>query len=479
MNNATPLYEALQQYVKQSKNALHMPGHKQGKAVPTIYKNDIFEMDLTELPELDNLHVPEGPILKAQQMAAKAFGARESFFLVNGASCGLQAMITATCMPGDEIIIDRNCHAAVFSALILTGVIPRYIYPAYNKELGVIGGICPNDIKQALQQYPKAKAVLITCPTYHGICSDIKQIAQIVHQHQKVLLVDEAHGAHFCFHSKLPISAMEAGADMCVQGAHKTLPALTQSALLHINHTQSVNVERIKSALKLFQTTSPSFILMTYLDIARHIMEQQGQQKLERVICTANNIRDDLNQKDYIYCIDRKVIGKDNIYDVDATRFTVHFHNGTRTGYEVAKILNQKFNIQVEMADIYNIVCILSVGDYKKDLKDLCRAIKQLKSNIGGVQKRISAVPPKSLYAVSTREAYFADTHQIPLKQAEGSISATVVSCYPPCIPILCPGELITREIIAYIYKMHACSAKITGLKENFSIRVIRHNQGT
>ncbi len=474
MNISTPLYEALQQYIKQPKNALHMPGHKQGNAIPAMYKKDIFKMDLTELPGLDNLHVPEGPILKAQQMAAQAFGARDSFFLVNGASCGIQAMIAAVCMPGDEIIVDRNCHAAVFSALILTGAVPRYIYPIYNEALGLIGGICPNDIKKALAQYPKAKAVLITCPTYHGICSDLKKIAQIVHEYDKVLLVDEAHGAHFCFNEKLPISAMAAGADMCVQGAHKTLPALTQSALLHINHTSRIDIDRVKSALKLFQTTSPSFVLMAYLDVARHVMQENGEQRLEKIISVANHIREYLNQHEDIYCINRRIIGKQGIYDVDATRFTINFNNASLTGYEVANILNQKYNIQVEMADIYNIVCILSVGDFKKDLQDVCGAVMQIKDSIKTKHKKIKGIPPKDVHAVPTREAYFSDTQQIPLKHAVGRISASVVSCYPPCIPILCPGEMITSEMITYIYDMDVYGAKITGLRENFSICVIK-----
>ncbi|MGE4282571.1 MAG: aminotransferase class I/II-fold pyridoxal phosphate-dependent enzyme, partial [Clostridia bacterium] len=249
MNYNTPLYDALKAYSKKNMIPFHMPGHKLGAGFPEQFRDSFLDIDLTELPDTDDLHAPEGPIEEAQKLAAEAFGARQTFFLVNGSTCGIQTMIAGVCNPGDILIVDRNCHLSVIHSLILCGVIPQYIYPEYISDLDFIGGINPHEVEEALKKHPDAKGVFITCPTYHGICSDIKTIADIVHRYDKMLLVDEAHGAHFCFHPSLPQGALHAGADICVQSAHKTLPALTQSALLHVN-SFNIDLQRIKRCLK-------------------------------------------------------------------------------------------------------------------------------------------------------------------------------------------------------------------------------------
>lgn len=471
MRYDTPLYETLQQYIRKKKIPLHMPGHKQGRMMPRQYKEDIFQMDLTEVPGLDHLHNPIGCIKEAQKLAAIAFGAEHSFFLINGATCGIQAMIASVCNPGDELIVDRNCHGSVISALILTGAIPRYIYPEWNTELGIVGGINPHRMEEVILKYPKAKGVILTSPTYHGICSDLETIAQIVHRHDKVLLVDEAHGAHFCFHEKLPQSAMAAGADLCVHGAHKTLPALTQSALLHVKSNR-IEEHRLINCLKLFQSSSPSYVLMAYLDVARNLMQKEGRAHIDSVLSMAEDIRKQINEIGSVCCVGKETIGRYSIHDIDLTRLTVHFGKTTWTGYEAADILSQRYDIQVEMADIYNIVCILSAADSGWDSNVLPRAIQGL--NIRAVERE-NAINylRQGQYAVSPREAFFSESEIVPLKKAQDRICADIVTCFPPGIPVLCPGEVITRDILEYVVTVRAYGGTVTGISNDSHVRVI------
>ena len=473
MNYHAPLYHALTQYTKMNKTPLHMPGHKQGRGIPEILKGNLFQIDLTELDGTDNLHAPEGPILEAQYLAAKAYGAERSFFLVNGSTCGIQTMIASVCNPGDQLIIDRNSHSSVVSALILCDVTPIYIYPEYVGRLGITGGLNPAVIEDLLKENPKAKGVLITSPTYYGLCSNIKEIAYIVHKYEKIFMVDEAHGAHFNFHKGLPMTAMEAGADLCVQSAHKTLPALTQSSLLHVRSNR-VDLSRLKNCLRFFQSSSPSFILMAYLDIARSIMEYHGHEILDNLIIWANQLRQQMNQLKGIYCYDKSLIGTHCIYDIDLTRIVINFSEFGITGYEVAQILNHEYNIQMEMADFKNIVGILSPGTEEKELQKLGAAIQKILC--GGIKNKlppIDAVYPIPEIAMSPREAFYSSYRLIDMQEAVGKVSAATVVCYPPCIPILYPGEIISHQIVEYILKVQGLGGKVMGIEEYDKMKIV------
>ncbi len=447
-----PLYKALRRYVQRKRVCFHMPGHKRGNGIPKRFKKDILSMDLTELNDTDNLHKPEGPILKAQHLAAKAFGAEKSFFLVNGATCGIEAMITAVCDPGDILIIDRNCHGSVISALILTGVIPKYIYPEYIEELGICGGIHLKELERMLVDNPKAKGVLITSPNYYGLCSDIKAIAELVHLHNKLLLVDEAHGTHFYFSSRLPQGALASGADLCVHGAHKTLPALTQSGFLHVK-SERVDIRRLENSLKLFQTSSPSFLLLAYLDISRGIMQRVGETKFNKILRLTDTIRDKINGCKGLYCFGTDLKGKHGVCDIDLTRLVVNFKNAGITGYAASEMLRNDYNIEVEMSDISNIICIITVSDDENSLKKLSKALIKLNERINKIKGFTNPYKKafKPIYSISPREAFFSKTNLQELDNSVGKVCAETVTVFPPGVPILCPGEVISQEIVEYI----------------------------
>jgi len=278
-----PIYSALKDYADENNIPFHMPGHKMGIGFPKNFAKNLPKFDITELPNMDNLHFPDGIIKEAQLLAAHAFNANKTFFLVNGATCGVHAAIMTTCEHGSKIIIGRDCHRSAIEGTILANAIPVYVNTEVDNFFGISTGVEPETLKTALEDNPDASAVFVTRPNYYGICSDIEKIVDITHSFGKILIVDEAHGAHFKFNKKLPISALDAGADICVQSAHKTLPALTQGAYLHIK-SDSVDIEKLEFYLRLLETTSPSYIIMASLDMARALMEYSGKQLLDNII---------------------------------------------------------------------------------------------------------------------------------------------------------------------------------------------------
>ncbi|MFN5893855.1 MAG: aminotransferase class I/II-fold pyridoxal phosphate-dependent enzyme, partial [Dolichospermum sp.] len=283
--NQTPLIEALKACTTRSHAPFYTPGHKRGQGISPIFSDllgkDVFRADLTELTELDNLFTPQSVILAAQELAAEAFGAEKTWFLVNGSTCGIAAAILATCRMGEKIILPRNVHSSVISGLILSGAIPIFINPEYDEYLDITYSIRPELVKAALIKHPDTKAVLIVYPTYNGVCGDIKAISHLTNQYNIPLIVDEAHGAHFHFHPQLPTSALTAGADLTIQSIHKTLGAMTQASMLHIQGNR-IDIDRINKALQLVQSTSPSFILLASLDAARHQMAIHGKKLMSQ-----------------------------------------------------------------------------------------------------------------------------------------------------------------------------------------------------
>ena len=292
--NQTPLLDAIISNAKRPHAPFYTPGHKQGKGISSKLANyfgkAVFRADLTELTELDCLFAADGVIQQAQQLAAEAFGSSQTWFLVNGSTCGIEAAILATCHDGDKIILPRNVHSSVISGLILAGAIPIFINPEYDATLDIAHSITIQNLEKALQKHPDAKAVMMVYPTYYGVCGDIKAIAKLTHEYNIPLLVDEAHGAHFAFHPELPISALNAGADLTVQSIHKTLGAMTQASMLHIQGNR-ININRINKALQLTQSTSPSYILLASLDAARQQIALHGKELLTQTLQLAEKAR--------------------------------------------------------------------------------------------------------------------------------------------------------------------------------------------
>ncbi len=480
----TPLFDAVVNYAKEKKVSFHTPGHKHGDGIAKRFREfvgaRIFDIDLTLLEEVDSLHDPQGVIREAQELAAETYGADATFFLVNGTSVGNHAMILAACEPGDKILIPRNAHQSVFAGIILSGAVPVYVQPVLDRDLHVVANVATETVAKALDEHPDLKAVLITSPTYHGITADLPAIARLVRSRGKLLLVDEAHGPHFRFHPDLPISAMEAGADICVQSMHKILGAMTQASLLHVKG-RSISRSRVRKMLQLLQTTSPSYILMSSLDVARMQMATEGHDQLTRVIQAAEDARARIRQIPGLSCFGREAAGRSGVQDVDVTKVTVGTSAIGVFGTEVADVLNHEYGIQIEYADTHGFLAIVSIGNTKHDLDMLVSALKLIVQQQG----QASLVPHK-FYDVPTfstevpmtpRDAAFAKSEQVPFGESVGRICAEIVSPYPPGIPLLVPGERISRETYQYMSDLAQLGARINGQDDAKlkTIKVVHH----
>ncbi|MGE5632150.1 MAG: aminotransferase class I/II-fold pyridoxal phosphate-dependent enzyme [Caulobacteraceae bacterium] len=467
-----PILKSLVQYRDEGAVPFHMPGHKKGniykKAGIDILERSILSMDTTEVPGIDNLHCSEGAVKEAQEMAAKAFGAEHTFFLVNGTTSGIYSMILAAANPGDKIIIPRNCHRSVYGAVILGRLKPVYINPETDEKLGIAAGINLQSLEYILEKHNDAKAVVITNPTYYGICSDVKKIAELVHKKGMLLLVDEAHGSHFRFNKKLPVSALEAGADMAAQSIHKTLASMTQSSMLQVR-SDKVDLEKLKFFLQLTQTASPSHILLASLDIARYIMEEEGEELLDKAIEWSNWARSEINIATDLYCLDRDRIGSCGIYDIDPTRITVNFRDISASGKEADHILRNRFKIQVEMSDLYNIIAITTIGDESKDYEKFVNALKRINAeaqHFEPAKADITFSREIPELALLPWEAAYREKEAVSAESSIGRICGEMIIPYPPGIPVLIPGEIITREIIDYIRLCVDNGIKINGASD-------------
>jgi arginine decarboxylase len=430
------------------------------------------KMDLTELPGLDNLHFPNGPIKEAQELAARAFGAEKTYFLVNGSTCGIHAMILAICKRGDRLIVGRDCHQSVIHGMMLAGVSPLYVNPLFDMEFGIPSIMPLNIIDTLLKENPAVVGVLLTRPNYYGVCFDISKIANIVHSHGKILAIDEAHGAHLKFSAVLPLCALEGGADICVQSAHKTLPALTQGAYLHVNSSR-LDTDHLEYILRMLQTSSPSYLIMAFLDIAREIMECNGYRLLTGLVNSINKLHD------YIANNTNLNILSDNnspLRTQDITRIVINFKELGISGFFAEKILREKHNIQVEMSDFYNIICIATVSDSEDSFEILKNALVDMSKSYNPIEKSHELLVGAfeiPIQKISYDEILYLKGIPIDFKKSEGAVSKCAITPYPPGVPIICPGEVITKDAIDYLSTIISNGAIVTGLSENREILIV------
>ncbi|MFN5592198.1 MAG: aminotransferase class I/II-fold pyridoxal phosphate-dependent enzyme [Aphanizomenon sp.] len=469
--NQTPLIDALKACTTRSHAPFYTPGHKHGAGISPLLTDligkDVFRADLTELAELDNLFTPQSVILAAQELAAEAFGAEKTWFLVNGSTCGIEAAILATCRMGEKIILPRNVHSSVISGLILSGAIPIFINPVYNSDLDIAYSITPEALKAALVQHPDTKAVLIVYPTYNGICGNLPAFVHLTHQYNIPLIVDEAHGAHFHFHSQLPISALTAGADLTVQSIHKTLGAMTQASMLHFQGKR-IDIDRVNKALQLVQSTSPSFILLASLDAARQQMAIHGEKLMSQTLDLAEEARIKINQ---IPGFSTPLINSKKspgFMDLDQTRLTVNVSKIKFTGFASEEILDKKFHVTPEFSSWQNLTFIISLGNTKTDIQKLIQGFNNLTHVIPLTSEcqpcnNINDAMIASIISISPREAFFANSEAIPLAETEERICAEIICPYPPGIPVLMPGEIITKSALEYLQEIQDMGGFISG----------------
>ncbi|QZY55011.1 aminotransferase class I/II-fold pyridoxal phosphate-dependent enzyme [Crassaminicella profunda] len=453
--------------------SFHVPGHKNGKAYKKYkehpFNNELLSLDVTEIPGTDNLHAPEEMIKKAQEKAAKFFGAEHTFFLINGTSTGNISALMAVANPNEKIIVPRDCHKSIMHGLILGGLIPVYIHPEVSVEHNISMGIKVETIEKAILENKDAKAVVLTYPNYYGICSDIEAIVKVVHKYEKILIVDEAHGSHLNLSEDLPVDAIDAGADIVIQSTHKTLPGFTQSSMLHVK-SERVNLDRLRFMLMMNQSSSPSYLLMASLDEARVIAERDGKVLMDDLLKNINKFHEKISKINGIKVFDEKLIGKYGVKDFDKTRLVIDMTDLGISGTQLDALLREKYGIQMEMSDMKHIVAVCTIGNDRDDFEKLLKALIHIKEkNTREVRKieKVSLLQGIPKMNILPRQATFSIKKEINFEESVGKTSGEYIIPYPPGIPVLCPGEEITKEIINYIKILKERGLSIMGMDDS------------
>ncbi len=460
-----PIHEALERFRQMRVVPFDVPGHKHGRGNPELTAflgQQCVGVDVNSMKPLDNLCHPVSVIREAEELAAEAFGAENAFLMVGGTTSSVQSMVLTACKRGDEIILPRNVHRSVINALVLCGAIPVYVNPDVDQRLGISLGMKREQVQKAISEHPKAVAVLVNNPTYYGICSDLRAIVKMAHDAGMLCLVDEAHGTHFYFGEHLPVSAMAAGADMTAVSMHKSGGSLTQSSFLLTG--PNVHAGHVRQIINLTQTTSGSYLLMSSLDISRRNLALRGKQVFRRVSDMAEYARGEINAAGGYYAFGKELINGDSVFDFDTTKLSVHTLDVGLAGIEVYDILRDEYDIQIEFGDIGNILAYLSIGDRPQELERLVSALSDIRRRYrtdGTGLLTQEYIDPQ--VAATPQDAFYAEKISLPLDETEGRVCSEFVMCYPPGIPILAPGERITKEILDYIRYAKSKGCSMTG----------------
>lgn len=464
-----PLLAAMRAYVKDGAVAFHTPGHKQGKGMHSDFKDIVtntgLAMEVSLMEELDDLFAPETCIKAAQGLAAKLYGADVTHFVVNGTTGAIQAMMLATLNPGDGVILPRNVHRSVIGAVMLIGAKPIFMQPEVDEELGIAMTVSMEVLERTLLAHPESKAVLLVNPTYYGVSCDLVSAADLIHEHGMLLLVDEAHGPHLKFSGELPIQALDAGADMVAQSTHKILGSLTQTSMLHAKLLR-VDRKRLQMMNSIVQSTSPNYLLLASLDVARMQMATEGRSLIKKAVDLARWARGEINKIPGLYCFGTERLGRAGAFALDLTKLTVTVKSLGISGAEAEQILRRKYKIQAELSDCYNVLFIISLGDGEAECKLLCDALRGLAKQCQDRAAKVfraAACPAVPLLKILPREALFAPKSLVSFRQAAGEVAGEVIMFYPPGIPVLCPGEVITEEIIDYCLNMKEIGLNVVG----------------
>lgn len=470
-----PIYEALENFRKMRVVPFDVPGHKRGRGNPELVAllgEKCVGMDVNSMKPLDNLCHPISVIREAEELTAEAFGAAHAFLMVGGTTSAVQAMILSVAKRGDKIILPRNVHRSVMGAMVLCGAVPVYVNPECDSRLGIPLGMKVSEVEKAIKANPDAKAILVNNPTYYGICSDLRSIVKLAHQHGMLCLADEAHGTHLYFGENLPISAMAAGADMAAVSMHKSGGSLTQSSVLLTG--PAMNEGYVRQIINLTQTTSGSYLLLSSLDISRRNLALRGKEAFAGVVEMAEYARREINNIGGYYAYSRELINDDSIYDFDVTKLAVNTLDIGLAGIEVYDLLRDEYDIQIEFGDLGNLLAYLSIGDRQRDIERLVGALSEVRRRFG---KKDKANLMKQEYidpqvAVSPQDAFYANKESLPLRETEGRVCSEFVMCYPPGIPILAPGERITGPILDYIEYAKEKGCSMTGPEDPDILRL-------
>lgn len=457
------LYETLREYASLGVYPFQMPGHKRRD----LGFGDPFSIDITEIEGFDNLHHAEGILKEAQERAAALAGSRESWFLVNGSTAGILSAVSACVKPGGKILMARNCHKAVYHAVYLRQLEPVYLYPCQEPEYGLNGGIDPEEAHRLLREHPETQAVIVTSPTYDGVVSDIQKLAGIAHRFGIPLIVDEAHGAHFGFHGYFPASAVGLGADLVIQSWHKTLPSLTQTAVLH-RCNDFADRERVSRFLGIYQTSSPSYVFMAALDRCTELLSKKAWEMFSSYADLLEEFRQKAEQLSVFRIPGRELRGENGIFDYDRSKLVLH-GGGRICGRELSERLRKRYRIELEMEAGGYGLALTSLCDTKEGFERLFRALKEIDSEIAG---RL-AKPEFTADFVTENEtacplfrAWDGKKQRVRLADSAGEVSGEFLYLYPPGIPLLTPGEVISPSLLEKVLEYKAQGLSLQGLED-------------
>ena len=455
------IIEELQNNIDNELISFHVPGHKSGKIYEllgyTDILNNIYKMDTTEIIGTDNLHSPEGIISKSQERASRVFKSEKTYYLIDGSTCGVQAAILAVCNPKDKIIVNRDCHQSVISACVLGEVEPVYLKPEINEEYNISIGVSLCEIKKTIDKNKDAKAILLTYPSYYGNTYNLNEICKYAHENNLVVIVDEAHGSHLGLSDDLPKTALEQGADIVIQSTHKTLPAFTQSSMLH-TQGNLINKEKIEVVLRMIQSSSPSYLLLSSLELAVDIYDKNGNRLMNELLDNIELFKSKFAKNASINILN----------DDDKTKVYISLKNIGLTGYELEIILREEHNIQIELSNYYGVLLVCTLGNEKEDFKilenSLIDIIDSKKKNKKLTSVKYPNIIPKKV--ISPREAFYKPKKSVKIENSEGKICGENIVPYPPGISIISPGEVITKDIIEYLHLCIKEGMNISGIKD-------------
>ena len=471
---SAPIQEALERMKRARLVPFDVPGHKRGHGNPELAAflgSACLDVDVNSMKMLDNLCHPVSVIRDAERLAAEAFRAAHAFFMVSGTTGSVQAMVLSAVGRGDKIIMPRNVHRSAINALILCGAIPIYVNPGIDDTLGIALGMRVEDVAAAIARHPDAKAVFVNNPTYYGICSDLRTITELAHANGMKVLVDEAHGTHLYFSDRLPVAAMDAGADMAAISMHKSGGSLTQSSLLLCS--DSMPLGYVHQIINITQTTSASYLLLASLDISRRNLALRGREVVDKIIDLVAYARDEINAIGDYYAYGRELIDGAAVFDFDTTKLSIFTRPTGLACIEVYDILRDDYDIQTEFGDIANLLAYVSVGDRPKDIERLVAALAEIRRNYRkDPSKTLKMEYIDPVVVCGPQDAFYAEKESLPIAKSCGRICSEFVMCYPPGIPILAPGEQITEEILTYIRYAKKKGCQITG-PEDMSIQYL------
>ncbi len=457
------IYNYLTEYSKGDFYGMHMPGHKRNKRV--MGNTLPYEIDITEIDGFDDLHHADGIIQEAQERAARLYRADETHFLVNGSTVGILSAIMGVADKGDQILVARNCHKSVYHAIYLNELEPVYVYPKYDDNTGLNGEVKADEIAVLLEKNPDVKVVMIVSPTYDGVVSDVKKIAETVHAHGVSLIVDEAHGAHFGFHPYFPENANVNGADIVIHSVHKTLPSLTQTALIHMNGAY-VNREKVRMYLRMLQSSSPSYVLMASIDECMELLEEKGADIFSKYVDNLQKMREALGKLTHMKLVETECY--------DCSKCVISIKNTNISSRDLEKVLRKKYHLQMEMISGDYVLGMTSVGDTKEGLSRFTKALLEIDRTLCSVEKeRVWKELPRTRLCAKSSEVLHKKRGKL-CRWAEsiGGISLEYAYLYPPGIPIIVPGEEITEDVVAYLSMYEEFGFSIEGLEVDKQIKV-------